>query len=49
MAESLTEYLEKGLGVRIGEMILDFVVDEERVSWLLEVRSIKSRSAVRLW
>ena len=34
MAESLVEYFEKGVFVKISEMVIDFIVDEHKQAWL---------------
>jgi hypothetical protein len=49
MTESLVEYLEKGVFVRVSEVVLDFIVDEEKQPWFHEVKSIRSKIMTRLW
>lgn len=49
MACSLVNYLEKGQGVKITELVLDFVVDQNKKPWLLELRVIRSRNLSKLW
>lgn len=49
MAESLVEYLEKGVFVKISEMVIDFIVDENKQPWLHEIKSIRSKLMTKLW
>jgi hypothetical protein len=49
MADSLTNYLEKGLGVRLSEIIIDFIIDQEKRTWLLDVKVVRSRTLSKLW
>jgi hypothetical protein len=49
MAESLVDYLEKGVFVKASEIVLDFIVDEEKQPWLYEIKSIRSKTLTKLW
>ena len=49
MAESFVEYIEKGIFVKLGEMVIDFIVDEEKQPWLYEIKSVKSKLLTKLW
>ena len=49
MSASLVEYLERGLNVRITDLVVDFIVDENKEYWLHEVRAIRSRRLEKLW
>ena len=49
MAHSLIQYLQDGFPVKITELVLDFVIDNNKVPWLLEVKVIKSTTLTKLW
>ena len=49
MTESLCDYLEEGLGIKIQEIVVDFIVDEEKVVWFAEIKSVKSVTLTKLW
>ena len=49
MSASLVEYLEKGLNVRITELVIDFIIDEKKEYWLHEIKSVRSRKLEKLW
>lgn len=46
---SLTDYLEKAYPVKITELILDFTADQDKTTWLLDVKGIKSKELTKLW
>jgi hypothetical protein len=49
MARSLTEYLEKAYPLKITELILDFLVDENKTPWLFEMKGIRTKELTKLW
>ena len=49
MAESLIVYLEKAKGVKVYEIVLDFIIDENKLPWLSEVKSVKSKNLTKIW
>ena len=49
MAQSLVDYLERGYPVKITELVLDFVVDNRKEPWLLEVKGVRSTTLTKLW
>ncbi len=49
MTESLCDYLEEGLGIKIQEIVVDFMVDQNKVVWFGEIKSVKSVTLTKLW
>jgi hypothetical protein len=49
MAESLLNYFEKGVNIKISEMVIDFVVDKDKKIWFHDLISIKNKVATKLW
>jgi len=49
MTESLINYLEKAACIKITELVIDFIIDESKVAWMHEVKSIKSSNCGSIW
>lgn len=49
MAESLLQYCEKALCIRISELVIDLTVDREKKLWFHELKGVKSHALTRLW
>jgi len=49
MAESLCDYLESALMIVISEVVLDFIVDEEKTIFFNDIKSIKSKAKTKIW
>ncbi len=35
--------------MKTSEMVLDFIVDENKMPWLYEIKSIKNKLMTKLW
>ncbi len=49
MAESLCEYLEHALMIVVSEVVVDFIVDDDKVIYFNDIKSIKSKAKTKLW
>jgi hypothetical protein len=41
--------LEKGIFVKVSEMVVDFIVDEQKQCWLHEIKSLRNKTMIKLW
>lgn len=49
MADSLCEYLEHALMIQIYEIVLDFIVDDQKTILFNEIKSVKSNAKTKIW
>ena len=49
MAYSLVHYFEKAHPLKVTEIVLDFIIDDNKTPWLLDVAAIRSKNLTKLW